>query len=89
MWGKRAIEFDLSSRRRPSAKKSNSSNKLQDRVVARTRADELRTQLLGMIGGNEDLANRLIQCAIKVKPFMDEEWYLEKAINDLKRDRSR
>lgn len=51
------------------------------------RVRELREHLLGMAGGNEDLVDRLVESARKAKPFMGDEWYLEKVIADLHRDK--
>ncbi|MGL5059760.1 MAG: tetratricopeptide repeat protein [Microcoleus sp.] len=49
--------------------------------------DRLQKQLIGLVGGNVDIAHRLVDLARYKKPEMPEEWYWEKAIYDLLRDR--
>ncbi len=48
---------------------------------------ELRRCLLGMLGGNNDSAERLVNLARRQNPGRGETWYWEKAISDLERDR--
>lgn len=47
----------------------------------------LRQRLLMLVGGQWELAERLIQQAKYFYPNMNEDWYLEKVIRDLERDR--
>jgi hypothetical protein len=65
------------------------SNDPQHPSFDRSRVGELRRQLLSMTGGSEDLAVRLVNASGKNEPLQSEEWYLEKAIHDLIRDRTR
>jgi hypothetical protein len=67
----------------------NGSTKPQNEVFVSPRIAALRRQLYGMTGGQRDVADRLVEVAKRGKPPMGEEWYLEKAIYDLIRDRSR
>jgi hypothetical protein len=55
----------------------------------REKLNRLRRRLVGMLRGNETAADRLVESARKAKPFMGDEWYYEKAIADLERDRFR
>ena len=48
---------------------------------------ELQNQLYGMLGGDRERAERLVNQAKKKHPGMSEDWYWEKAIADLGRDR--
>lgn len=48
---------------------------------------ELQNQLLKMVGGYRDIAERLVDIAREKYPGMPEEWYWRKAIQDLKSDR--
>ncbi len=48
---------------------------------------EVQDQLLRMVGGNWDIAERLVDIARQKQPGMPEEWYWKKAIHDLERDR--
>ncbi|MCP2731284.1 tetratricopeptide repeat protein [Limnofasciculus baicalensis] len=48
---------------------------------------ELQERLLRMVGGYWDVAARLIELAKQKHPGMSENWYLEKVIQDLERDR--
>jgi tetratricopeptide (TPR) repeat protein len=48
---------------------------------------ELQKQLITMVGGYPDIAERLVNLARYKYPGMSEEWYWEKAIRDLERDR--
>lgn len=55
----------------------------------REKINRLRRRLVEMLRGNEAAADRLVESARKAKPFMGDEWYIEKAIADLERDRFR
>ena len=48
---------------------------------------ELQNQLYSMLGGDRERAERLVNQAKKKHPGMSEDWYWEKAIADLGRDR--
>jgi hypothetical protein len=48
---------------------------------------ELQNQLYGMLGGDRERAERLVNQAKEKHPGMSEDWYWEKAIADLGRDR--
>ncbi|HBS68450.1 MAG TPA: hypothetical protein DEA79_04615, partial [Cyanobacteria bacterium UBA11153] len=48
---------------------------------------ELKERLLRMVGGYWDVAARLIEIAKQKHPGMPENWYLEKVITDLEKDR--
>jgi hypothetical protein len=61
----------------------------QDAISKGTKVGHLWVQLIGMVGGDEALAERLVEVAQKGKPLMGDQWYLEKAIHDLVSDRSR
>ena len=52
-----------------------------------TSLTELQNQLIRMVGGYRDIAERLVDIARYKYPGMPEEWYWEKAIRDLERDR--
>ena len=54
-----------------------------------TTPDLPRQQLLRLVGGHWEIAQRLIEQAKNYYPGMSEEWYLEKVIRDLERDRGR
>jgi tetratricopeptide (TPR) repeat protein len=47
----------------------------------------LRQRLLSMVGGQWEIAQRLIQQQRDYNPGMSDEWYLQKVIYDLQRDR--
>ncbi len=47
----------------------------------------LRQRLLRMVGGYWEIAERLIEQKQDSYPGMSEEWYLQKVIEDLERDR--
>jgi hypothetical protein len=47
----------------------------------------LENQLLMMVFGDRQLALRLVRSARKMQPGRSEDWYWEKAIFDLERDR--
>jgi hypothetical protein len=47
----------------------------------------LEKQLLTMVAGNRQLAERLVDLARAGQPQRSEDWYWEKAIYDLERDR--
>ncbi|PMB43549.1 hypothetical protein CEN40_15570 [Fischerella thermalis CCMEE 5205] len=47
----------------------------------------LRQRLLRLVGGYWEIAQRLIDQAKRYYPGMSEEWYMEKVIDDLERDR--
>ncbi|MHC5824723.1 MAG: tetratricopeptide repeat protein, partial [Nostoc sp.] len=46
-------------------------------------------RLLRMVGGYWEIAERLIQQKQDYSPGMSDEWYLQKVIDDLERDRGR
>lgn len=48
---------------------------------------ELQNRLLTLVGGYWGVAERLIELARRKNPDMPENWYLEKVISDLERDR--
>jgi tetratricopeptide (TPR) repeat protein len=48
---------------------------------------ELQNRLLTLVGGYWGVAERLIELARRKNPGMPENWYLEKVISDLERDR--
>lgn len=48
---------------------------------------ELQNQLLSLVGGHADIAERLLDLARENYPDRPEEWYWEKVIADLKHDR--
>ncbi len=47
----------------------------------------LRRDLLALLGGNQDTANRLLSRVESSNPGRPVSWYFEKVINDLERDR--
>jgi tetratricopeptide (TPR) repeat protein len=49
----------------------------------------LRQRVLRMVGGYWEIAERLIQQKQDYHPGMSDEWYLQKVIDDLERDRNR
>ncbi|MBD2343056.1 tetratricopeptide repeat protein [Anabaena subtropica] len=49
----------------------------------------LRQKLLRLVGGYWEIAQRLIQQQKDYRPGMSEEWYLQKVLDDLERDRDR
>ncbi|BAZ67692.1 TPR repeat protein [Fischerella sp. NIES-4106] len=49
----------------------------------------LRQRLLRLVGGYWEIAQRLIDQTKRYYPGMSEEWYIEKVIDDLERDRGR
>ncbi|NJR66106.1 MAG: tetratricopeptide repeat protein [Leptolyngbyaceae cyanobacterium CRU_2_3] len=49
--------------------------------------NELRSQLLRLVGGNQFLAERLLNLARQKHPQQSEEWYLRKVILDVEADR--
>jgi hypothetical protein len=60
----------------------------QQRPTSSPKANpQLQSQLLNMVGGNREIAHRLVNFARANKPGQSENWYLEKAIEDLVRDR--
>lgn len=61
----------------------------QDAISKGTEVGHLWVQLIGMCGGDEALAERLVEATKIGKPPMGDRWYLEKAIHDLISDRSR
>jgi hypothetical protein len=84
--GNRYKEFDISDQPNPSVPQLDCSCHQEDASISRT--EELRMYLLSLVGGKEDTVNDLVEASRRKKPFMNEKWYLEKAINDLIRDRS-
>ncbi|MEO0534364.1 MAG: tetratricopeptide repeat protein [Cyanobacteria bacterium P01_A01_bin.123] len=52
-----------------------------------TRTEELRRQLLRLVGGTWPMAERLLTIARDRHPGQNEDWYLKKVIADLERDR--
>ncbi|MFB2837111.1 tetratricopeptide repeat protein [Floridanema evergladense] len=52
-----------------------------------TSLTELQNQLIRLVGGYRDIADRLVDIARYKYPGMPEEWYWEKAIQDLENDR--
>jgi hypothetical protein len=72
-----------------SARASNPSLRRQYEISKGTKVGHLWVQLIGLSGGDEELAERLVRSAYNAKPLMGDQWYLEKAIHDLVRDRSR
>jgi hypothetical protein len=54
-----------------------------------TKVGHLWNQLIGLSGGDAALAERLVESAQMGNPLKGDQWYLEKAIHDLIRDRSR
>lgn len=48
---------------------------------------QLQSQLYSLLGGDRERAERLVNQAKKKHPEMSEDWYWEKAIADLERDR--
>lgn len=49
--------------------------------------EELRRQLFPLVHGDWNLANRLIESVRRNNPGRSEDWYWEKVIYDLERDR--
>ncbi len=49
---------------------------------------ELRQRLFNLVQGNWDLAGRLLESARRNYPGQSEDWYWEKVIYDLERDRN-
>lgn len=72
-----------------SARASNPSLRRQSDRSQDTKVGHLWNQLIGLSGGDKALAERLVESAQRGKPLMGDRWYLEKAIHDLIRDRSR
>lgn len=60
---------------------------IRNRAVNSPSLKQLQNQLIGLVGGSFEIANRLVDLARYKKPGMPEEWYWEKAIYDLLRDR--
>jgi tetratricopeptide (TPR) repeat protein len=56
---------------------------------SKTTNNLLRQRLLRLVGGYWEIAQRLIEQAKNYYPGMSEEWYIEKVIHDLERDRGR
>ena len=52
-----------------------------------SRLGELQNQLYSMLGGDRERAERLVNQAKNKHPGMSEDWYWDKAIADLERDR--
>jgi len=67
----------------------NSLNKIQKSLpeTKNQKYNLLRQRLLGMVGGQWEIAQRLIQQKKDYYPQMPEEWYLQKVITELERDR--
>ncbi|NET74454.1 MAG: tetratricopeptide repeat protein, partial [Sphaerospermopsis sp. SIO1G2] len=67
----------------------NSLQKIQSSLPETTKAtyNLLRQRLLRMVGGHWEIAERLITQKKDFLPGMQEEWYLQKVIDDLERDR--
>ena len=57
--------------------------------AAVVKRNQLRQKLLRLVGGYWEIAERLIEQAKGKNPGMQEEWYWEKVIYDLERDRNR
>ncbi|PSF35030.1 hypothetical protein C7H19_17970 [Aphanothece hegewaldii CCALA 016] len=55
--------------------------------INRSKVNQLRNQLLKMVGGNQQTMKRLIKHLRSKHPGEQETWYFEKAIYDLERDR--
>lgn len=53
------------------------------------KANLLRQRLLRLVGGYWEIAQRLIEQKQDYNPGMSEEWYLQKVIDELERDRGR
>ena len=51
--------------------------------------EKLRYRLLRLVGGQWEIAQRLIEQAKFYYPGMSEEWYIETVIHDLERDLGR
>ncbi|TAE59112.1 MAG: tetratricopeptide repeat protein [Nostocales cyanobacterium] len=67
----------------------NSLQKIQSSLPETTKAsfNLLKQRLLRMVGGHWEIAERLINQKKDFFPGMPEEWYLQKVIDDLERDR--
>lgn len=67
----------------------NSLQKIQSFLPEKSQAtyNLLRQRLLRMVGGHWEIATRLIQQKKDLLPGMPEQWYLQKVIDDLERDR--
>lgn len=67
----------------------NSLQKIQSFIPKTNKAtyNLLRQRLLRMVGGHWEIAQRLIQQKQDFYPGMSEEWYLQKVIDDLERDK--
>jgi tetratricopeptide (TPR) repeat protein len=74
----------MQSRPKGSSKKGFSNYFSQSGATSLT---ELQNKLIRMVGGFRDIADRLVDIARYKYPGMPEEWYWEKAIRDLERDR--
>jgi hypothetical protein len=72
-----------------SARASNPSLRRQYDRSQGTKVGHLWNQLIGLSGGDAALAERLVESAQMGNPLKGDQWYLEKAIHDLIRDRSR
>ncbi len=55
--------------------------------VYESRTVELQQQLLALLNGNKPKARQLLAQEKKLRPGMSEAWYLEKIVDDLRRDR--
>lgn len=60
-----------------------------DHSVRSFKSGPLWNQLVGLSGGDKALAERLVESAQMGHPLKGDQWYLEKAIHDIIRDRSR
>ena len=67
----------------------NSLNKIQQSIpeTRNHKYNLLRQRLLRLVGGQWEIAQRLIQQKKDYYPQMPEEWYLHKVISELERDR--
>lgn len=54
-----------------------------------TADSHLQNQLFGLVGGDKATANRLVEQLKRNHPDMSENWYWQRAITDLERDRGR
>ena len=83
-----------SSQSRSTGQKRSTQSNFGDRFHQNTRpgsnsqpSPELQSHLLGLVGGNWDIAKRLLEIAKQREPGMPEEWYWKQVIKDLERDR--
>ncbi|WP_427159417.1 hypothetical protein ACQFX9_25860 [Aliinostoc sp. HNIBRCY26] len=65
-----------------------SANRREPEQSEYTKTTRLQSELVALLKGDDARAKRLLQQERKIRPGMSNAWYLEKIVDDIRRDRS-